>query len=64
MDKVCLKSLTENDMKEFMKEIGEKPFRANQIFSWIYKEIDTIEDMNNISKDLRNKLSDKSSLEN
>ncbi|CAH2212839.1 23S rRNA (adenine(2503)-C(2))-methyltransferase RlmN [Tepidibacter aestuarii] len=62
MDKVCLKSLTENDMKEFMKEIGEKPFRANQIFSWIYKEIDSIDDMSNISKDLRKKLSEKSKL--
>ena len=62
MDKVYLKSLTENDMKEFMKEIGEKPFRANQIFSWIYKEIDTIDDMSNISKDLRKKLSDTSKL--
>jgi 23S rRNA (adenine2503-C2)-methyltransferase len=62
MNKVCLKSLTENDMKEFMKEIGEKPFRGNQIFSWIYKEIDSIDDMSNISKDLREKLSERSKL--
>ncbi|MDF2502742.1 MAG: rRNA m2A2503 methyltransferase [Clostridium sp.] len=28
-----------NDLKIWMKENGEKEFRAKQIFNWIYNEI-------------------------
>ena len=55
-NKVALKNFTELDMKDFMKTIGEKAFRGSQIFSWIYKGAKTFEDMNNIPKDLKNKL--------
>ena len=42
-----------------MTEIGEKTFRAEQIFKWIYSEnVDTIDEMTNISIELRNKLKD------
>ncbi len=54
--KVALKNFTEADMKEFMKTIGEKPFRGTQIYSWIYKGAKTFDDMNNIPKSLREKL--------
>ncbi len=54
--KVALKNFTEADMKEFMKTIGEKPFRGTQIYSWIYKGAKTFADMNNIPKSLREKL--------
>ena len=36
-NKVALKNMTEEELKEFLKSIGEKPFRGTQIFSWIYK---------------------------
>ena len=55
-NKVALKNFTEEEMKEFMKTIGEKAFRGTQIFSWLYKGAKTFDDMNNIPKDLRNKL--------
>ncbi|HAU5195412.1 TPA: 23S rRNA (adenine(2503)-C(2))-methyltransferase RlmN [Clostridioides difficile] len=54
--KIVLKNFTEDELKEFMKTIDEKPFRGSQIFSWIYKGAKTFEDMNNIPKSLRNKL--------
>ena len=37
----------------------KKPFRAEQIFDWLYKKrITSFEEMNNLSKDLRDKLSE------
>lgn len=54
--KIVLKNFTEDELKEFMKTIDEKPFRGSQIFSWIYKGAKTFDDMNNIPKSLRNKL--------
>ena len=54
--KIALKNFTEEELKEFMKEIGEKPFRGTQIYSWIYKGAKTFDDMKNIPKSLREKL--------
>ena len=41
-NKVALKNMTEEELKEFLKSIGEKPFRGTQIFSWIYKGAKTL----------------------
>lgn len=43
-------------LKLYLKEIGEKEFRAKQIFSWIYKGIWNFEDMSNVPKETKNKL--------
>ncbi|MFA3774657.1 23S rRNA (adenine(2503)-C(2))-methyltransferase RlmN [Bacillus safensis] len=46
-----------HEMKEWLKEQGEKPFRAAQIFEWLYeKRVTSFDDMSNLSKDLREKL--------
>lgn len=63
-NKVALKNFTELEMKEFMKTIGEKPFRGSQIFSWIYKGAKSFDDMNNIPKSLREKLDEVSYIGN
>lgn len=63
-NKVALKNFTEEELKEFMKTIGEKPFRGSQIFSWIYKGAKSFDDMNNIPKNLRNKLEEVSYIGN
>ena len=48
---------TQSYLKEEMKAIGEKPFRAEQIFKWIYQDkVNSFEDMTNISLALREKL--------
>ena len=44
-------------LKEEMKNIGEKPFRAEQIFKWLYQEkVKSFDEMTNISLELREKL--------
>lgn len=63
-NKKALKNFTEAEMKEFMKEIGEKAFRGTQVYSWIYKGAKTFEDMKNIPKSLREKLEEVSYIGN
>ncbi|MCW4681082.1 23S rRNA (adenine(2503)-C(2))-methyltransferase RlmN [Bacillus sp. FSL W8-0645] len=46
-----------HEMKEWLKEQDEKPFRAAQIFEWLYeKRVTSFDEMSNLSKDLREKL--------
>ena len=54
-----IKDYTLEELKEEMKAIDEKPFRATQIWEWLYKEnVASFEQMTNLSIDLRNKLND------
>ncbi|MFP5181916.1 23S rRNA (adenine(2503)-C(2))-methyltransferase RlmN [Bacillus altitudinis] len=49
-----------NEIKDWLKEQGEKPFRATQIFEWLYeKRVTSFDEMSNLSKELREKLKDK-----
>ena len=46
-------------MQEWLVEHGQQKFRAKQIFEWLYqKRVDSIDDMTNLSKDLRQVLKD------
>ncbi len=58
MPKKDIRSLTIEEMKHIFTEIGEKPFRANQIFKWLSVGVLNFEDMTNLSKELRVKLRD------
>lgn len=50
---------THEQLQEWMKEIGEPPFRADQVFDWIYvKRVTSFDEMTNLSKQLRQTLSD------
>ena len=52
-----LKSLNLEQLTEELLSIGEKKFRAKQIYSWIHdKLVDSFDEMTNLSKDLREKL--------
>ena len=45
------------ELTEYFKSINEKPFRAKQVFQWLYqKNAFDFQEMSNISKDLREKL--------
>ena len=45
------------DLKEELVSIGEKGFRAEQIFKWIYQEkVKSFDEMTNLSLELREKL--------
>ncbi|MCR5651794.1 MAG: 23S rRNA (adenine(2503)-C(2))-methyltransferase RlmN [Lachnospiraceae bacterium] len=53
-----LRSYTISELKTILASYGEKPYRASQIFSWLHeKRVSGFEEMTDISKDLRQKLS-------
>ena len=59
MDKRDLKSMNLEQVKAVMEELGEKAFRAKQIYDWMHtKLVDNFEEMTNLSKALRDKLSE------
>ena len=52
-----IKDYNLDDLKKELVEIGEKPFRAEQIFKWIYVEkVKEFDEMTNLSLGLREKL--------
>ncbi|HFS5176938.1 TPA: 23S rRNA (adenine(2503)-C(2))-methyltransferase RlmN [Streptococcus pneumoniae] len=57
--KPSMNSLTHQTMQEWVLEQGEKKFRADQIWEWLYrKRVQSFEEMTNLSKDLIAKLND------
>ena len=55
--KVNLMNLTRAQMRDFFAELGEKPFRADQLVKWIYHfGEDNFDNMTNLNKKLREKL--------
>ena len=58
-----IKDYNFEELKQEMQELGEKPFRAEQIFKWIYQEkVKTFNEMTNLSLELRKKLEEKYTL--
>lgn len=52
-----IKNYNLENLKEELKNLGEKPFRAEQIFKWLYQDkVTSFDDMTNLSLDLRKKL--------
>ena len=52
-----IKRMTREELKCFLSEMGEKAFRADQIFSWIHeKRCVSFQEMTNLSKTLREQL--------
>lgn len=59
MSKINLKALSKDALEEFVKEQGLPAYRAKQILQWIYeKRVESIKDITELSKELREKLSD------
>lgn len=52
-----LKSLLPQELEEYIVSLGEPRFRAKQVFSWLGKGAEGFEEMTNLSKQLREKLS-------
>ncbi len=56
MAKIDIKSLSLEQLTEQMKVLGEKPFRAKQIYEWLHCKLATdFDEMTNLSKALRDK---------
>ena len=63
MDKKDLRSLNLIELQEIVESLGEKKFRAAQIFDWIHaKQVDDFFDMTNLSGNLKEKLSENYSI--
>lgn len=57
MAKTNLLNLNREGLRAFFKEIGEKPFRADQLMKWIYHHgVSDFSQMSNLNKNLRAKL--------
>ena len=60
MDKSDILSFNYEELIEEMSSIGEKTFRAKQIYEWLHvKLVSSFDMMTNLSKDLRDKLDEK-----
>jgi 23S rRNA (adenine2503-C2)-methyltransferase len=64
MKKTNLKGLTQKELEEFAFSIGEKKFRGQQLFDWLYnKEAESFDDISTFSKPLRTKLNETASID-
>ena len=60
-----LLGLDRTGLEEFFAAIGEKKFRATQVMKWIHQlAVVDFQEMNNLSKDLRNQLAESSCVQN
>ena len=63
MEKLDIKSLFEDELKERMVSLGEKSFKGKQVFEWLHKKtVGSYEEMTNLSLALRNKLKEQEPL--
>ena len=54
-----VRALTKEQLREFFVKEGDKAFRGNQVYEWLWKKgAHTFEDMTNISKETRQQLHD------
>ena len=55
---VDLRSLEYAELEKFIVDLGEPKYRTKQIFSWLSLGVDSFDEMTNISKSKRRKLSE------
>lgn len=64
-DKIDIKSMNLAELTEFVSGIGEKAFRAKQLYQWLHvKQVYAFFDMTNLSKAFREKLDEVSYITN
>ena len=51
-----LKSMTQQEIGEVLKEMGQPAFRAKQVYTWLHKGVRSYEEMSNLPKALRDAL--------
>ena len=60
-----IKDYNLDELKEELIKIGEKSYRAEQVFKWLYQEeVTSFDDMTNLSLELREKLKKEFTLNN
>jgi len=53
-----LKNLTQPELANILKELGQPAFRAKQVFAWLHKGVRSYDEMTNLPKSLRDQLSE------
>ena len=51
-----LKSLTQPELADILKQLGQPAFRAKQVFTWLHKGVRSYDEMTNLPKQLREAL--------
>ena len=51
-----LRSMTQPELSQLLKEIGQPAFRAKQVYTWLHKGVRSYEEMTNLPKTLRDTL--------
>ena len=58
--KIDIKSLSFEELNKVVQDLGEKSFRAKQIYEWLHvKLVASFDEMSNLSIALREKLKEK-----
>ena len=58
--KTNIKNYNLDELQEIVQELGEKKYRAEQIFNWLYKEnVQSFDEMTNLPNSFREKLKEK-----
>ena len=64
MEKMKLKDLSFPQLQALITDLGEKPFRAQQIYNWLYvQNVADFDSMKNLPKSLREKLTDRTHID-
>ena len=53
-----LKSLTQPELADILKALGQPKFRAKQVFTWLHKGVRSYDEMTNLPKALRDTLAE------
>lgn len=57
VDKIDIKSMNMEELKDWLVSMGEQKFRAKQLYEWMHvKRVEKIEDMTNISASMKTML--------
>lgn len=60
MSKIDIKNISKDELIKELVRMGEKPYRAAQVFRWLYKTgVKSFDEMTDLNKELREKLKDK-----
>ena len=54
-----LKSMTQAEISQVLKDLGQPAFRAKQVYTWLHKGVRSYEEMTNLPKALRDILAEK-----
>ena len=58
MDKIDIRSKTKAELISELEALGEKKFRADQVYKWVASGVESFDAMTNVSKPLREKLNE------